>query len=262
MSNLNNLMEIKFIGKDIYPENIKVKELADILLSVEESILPIIIKDNPNISIEDIIIGLVDIGNSSTKLKFKSSFPKIVLSAFIALSSAIANNDFESLPLRSIESLKNISDFTRKKSCIAEFWTHEDSEHPLAQITPSTEIVIPKTRHLEGETILYGRVERVGGVHPKVMVRVSDKEVIYCDIEEGLAKELGHMLYTWVGISGIATWNIEDYSIESFRIKEITEYRESSLLGGLNKLFFMIGKYWKGEIDVVKAVSELRGESD
>ena len=261
MNNLNGLMEIKLIGKDISPENMKVKELIEIAGSMEESILPIIKRDNPNVSMDDIIISLVNIGDGCVKYRFKSSFSKVALSAFIALSYSIANNAYQNLPAASIEPIKKISNFAKKRNCEVEFRAPVDSEHPIAKITPSTEIVVPELYYLRGETVIYGKVERVGGATPKVVIRISDKETISCDATEELAKKLGYRLYSWVGLSGTAKWNTEDYSIVEFQTEKITEYQETSLSSAMTELSSLIGKYFKDIKDVKKYVNEeLRGE--
>lgn len=259
MNDLHELMEIRFVGNDIFPETIRAKELADIISNTEDSLTNIIVKENPNISLDNLIIGLVSIGEGSAKLRFKSSIQAVTLSAFSLLSTSLANNDFTKLPSASINSLKNISDFTKKRNCVAEFRTHADSPSPLALITPSTEISIPESYYLEGETILYGRVERVGGVRPKIVLRITDKQTVHCDAGQDLAKEIGHKLYSWVGLLGKAKWNTEDYSLDSFRIEKVTEFHDTSLLKGTAELSSMVGRYLKDKSDVIKIVSDLRG---
>jgi hypothetical protein len=259
MNNLHDLMEIRFIGKDLFPETIRAKELADIISNTEDSLTNIIVKENPNISLDNLIIGLVSIEEGSAKLRFKSSIQVVALSAFTLLSASLANNDFTKLPSASINSLKNISDFTKRRNCVAEFRSHADSEIPLASITPSTEIIIPESYYLEGETILYGRVERVGGVKPKIVLRITDNQTVHCDASEALAKEIGRKLYSWVGLLGKAKWNTEDYLLDSFKIEKVTEYQDTPLLKGTTELSSMVGKYLKDKIDVIKIVSDLRG---
>jgi hypothetical protein len=175
------------------------------------------------------------------------------------MSISISNNDFSKLPIASIKSIKSISEFTQKRKCIAEFRVRADSANPSATITPESQIKIPESYYLEGETILYGRIIRVGGVTPKVVLKITDKEAIHCDVTELLAKELGHRLYSWVGLKGKAVWNIEDYSMDSFKVDKVTEYQETSLSKGIAELSSLIGKYLKDKTDVIKTVSELRG---
>ena len=177
--NNHEIMEIKFSGENIFPETIRAKELADILANVEESLTAIILKENATINIDDLIIGLVNIEEGSAKLRFKSSMQATVLTAFTLLVTAIAQSDYAKIPLASIKSVKAISDFTKKKNCIAEFRTHADSTEPLASITPQTEIIIPETYQIKGETTIYGKVIRVGGVSPKAMIKLTDKQTVY-----------------------------------------------------------------------------------
>lgn len=258
MDNLHELMEIKFTGEDIFPETIRAKELADILTSIEESLTNIIIKENPDISIEELVIGLVNIEEGSAKLRFKSTLQVLTLSAFTLLSSSIATNDFTKVPIATIKSVKTISDFTKQRNCIAEFRAHADSANPLASLTPSSEIIIPEAFQLTGETIIYGKVMRVGGATPKVVIKLSDRQTVYCDVMEDLAKEIGHKLYSWVGLSGIAQWNTEDYSLDSFKIEKITEYEDIPLSKSMSELSSVVGKYLKDKVDVIKTISELR----
>ncbi len=258
MKNLHEMMEIKFSG-DIFPETIRAKELADMLANIEESLTTIILKENPDVNIEELIIGLVEVGKGSAKLRFQSSMQAIALAAFAMLSTAIDTNDFTKVPIATIKSVKSISDFTRKRNCVAEFRAHADSEQPLASITPSTEIAIPEAYQLTGETMIYGRVIRVGGIAPKAVVKLSDRQTVYCDVKENLAKEMGYRLYTWVGLSGYATWNVGDYSLESFKIEKVTDYEEYPISKSISELSSIIGKHLKDKIDVVSIVSELRG---
>lgn len=258
MDKLHEMMEIRFAGKDIFPETIRAKELADILANIEESLTAIILKENPKVSAEEIIIGLVNIEEGSAKLRFKSSLQALALSAFTLLSSSIVANDFTKIPLTTIKSVRAISDFTKKRNCIAEFRAYADSDNPSASLTPSSEIIIPEIYQLTGETIIYGKVIRVGGITPKVGVKLSDRQTVYCDVKEDLAKEIGHKLYSWVGLSGIAQWNTEDYSLDSFKIEKITEYKEVPLSKSLFELSSVVGKYLKDKVDVIKTVSELR----
>lgn len=259
LNNLRDLMEIRFAGEDIFPETIRAKELADILANIEESLTNIILKENPNITIDDIIIGLVNIDKSSAKLRFKSSLQAIALSAFTLMSTSISNNDFSKLPVASIKSIRSISEFVQKRKCVAEFRVHADSAIPSATITPETQIKIPESYYLEGETVLYGRVIRVGGVTPKAVLRITEKVTIHCDVTEQLAKDLGHRLYSWVGLKGKAIWNTENYLIESFKGEGVTGYQETPLSKGIAELSSLAGKYLKDKTDVVKTIAELRG---
>ncbi len=258
MDRLHEIMEIKFSGENILPETIRARDLADILANVEESLTAIILKENADINIDDLVIGLVNIEEGSAKLRFKSSMQIIALLAFTMLSTAISTGDFTKVPITAINSVKSISDFTKKRNCVAEFRTQIDSEKPLASLTPTSEINIPAIYQLSGETVIYGRIIRVGGATPKAVIRLNDKQTVYCEVKESLAKEIAHKLYSWVGLSGTAKWTTEDYSLDSFRIEKITEYEDIPITKSISELSSIAGKHLKDKIDVIKTISELR----
>ena len=224
MNNLNELLELKFIGDDISPELIKAKDLAELITAFEDSILRIVLNKNPELIEENKIVGLVNIEKSSAKFRFKPSYPSIALSAFLALSNSITQNNYSKSPLKSVESLVKISEFSKRHNCTAEFRSKINSPQPEAIITPSTLVEVPESLFITGETTIYGKIERVGGAKPKVMIRSEDNNLIICDISEEMAQQLGHKLYKISGFVGSAKWRSDDYSFDSFNIETIIEY--------------------------------------
>jgi hypothetical protein len=258
MTPLQELMQITFSGKDITPETIRAHDLADIIISVEDSLTSIIRKSNPSADPEHLVIGLVNIETGSTKLKFSSQIPGLAVSAFIALTTSIGANDYTSLPPSSVRAIQKISDFAKKRNCEAVFVVPSDTTHS-AKITPETVINMPEDAFVNGETTVYGMIERVGGASPKVVIRTGANKSISCVVSEDLAKELATRLYSWMGLRGTATWCTEDYTMEEFKIEDITTYEDQSFKQNMNELSALIGKYWQDEKDVVGTVSNIRG---
>jgi hypothetical protein len=71
---------------------------------------------------------------------------------------------------------------------------------------------------IQGETTLYGQVEKIESSPPKIWLMLNDNETIMCEINESLAIELANYLYQRVSVFGQAKWNSSNYSIESFKI--------------------------------------------
>ncbi|MBF0515492.1 MAG: hypothetical protein HQK97_00035 [Nitrospirae bacterium] len=263
---MEDIMEIRFLGENVLPKTISAKDLAEIISKVAESLTAIISKDNAGINLEDIVIGLVNIERGSTILTFDSSREDLALNAFIELSDAIATGDYFKIPSNSVEGVKFIYNFTKKRDCVAEFRTQSDSEKPLALISPQTEIIFPTVSlpvchpvgHLSGKTVIYGKIMRVGGKSPKIGIELIDNRTIYCDVSESMAKIIACRLYYWVGLSGTAKWNADDYSIQSFTIEEIIEYADTPINESISKLSSVAEKYFQNDIDVDKIISEMR----
>ena len=130
----------------------------------------------------------------------------------------------------------------------------------MAEMDVGFESYLPEPHFIRGETVIYGRVERVGGVDPKVRVRLSEHEVVSCRLDEGLAIELGAHLYSEVGLRGQATWDAKDQSLAYFRVDEILPFENA----GAATAAYALKEAAQGAYDVVKDVPGfihgLRGE--
>lgn len=258
----NNLFELKFTGGDITPDKVSSRELADLIIAFETTIISTIKKEHKDFKEENLIVPLVNIQESSLKLKFKPKVLEYALPALLTISSSIQRNDFSSLPYKTVESLAQISSFCKSKKCSAEFRDNTSTgPNPTAVITADQEITIPKDLFIVGETVVYGTVVRVGGVDPKVALKIRDGETLFCNISEDLAKEVGKGLYTEVGVNGVAKWLKEDYSIVDFRISSFFKLERSSLTKSFDECRNLIGKYWKDVTDVPAEISKIRGYS-
>ena len=69
---MDNTFEIKISGEKVDPENFSLRELTELLNSFEDSMKSLILKDNPDIVPEKVIIGFIDINPGIIKLKFKA----------------------------------------------------------------------------------------------------------------------------------------------------------------------------------------------
>jgi Fe-S cluster biosynthesis and repair protein YggX len=252
-----NTIQIRFAGGGITPQTIKSKDLAEIASSFEQSIIEIILQQNPSLIGNEIAISLVQIDEGSAKFRFISS---IVLGtiAFTTLTDSISTNQFDNLPPRALEVIRTISKFTQVKNCVAEFRSNLQSNEPLAIINPETQKSLPKVHFINGETTLYGTVEKVGGAEPRVVLRLSGKETISCETTPDIAKNLGKRLYEFVGVQGRAKWQYGQTVLESFKINEILEYKESPIVSAMKELATIVQPHWakKGANELI---AEIRG---
>lgn len=253
------LFELKFIGGDISPDKISSHELAELIISFEESMVGLIKRENKDFNEENLIISLVDVEEGSLKLKFKPKIFEIALPAFIAVSSSIKSNNFTNLPYKSVKALSNISTFCKTKKCSVELRKDTHSNKPTATIYAEHEITVPQDLFIVGETTIYGRVVRVGGIEPKVSISLSKGETLFCSITEALAKQIGKGLYEEVGIKGTATWLKEDYSIIDFKIDSFFPIDRTSLTSTFTELNKILGKYWEDVTDVEGEIAKIRG---
>lgn len=258
MDKVNKYIEINFTGKNISAYNVRAKEIANLITYFDEILTSIIQKDSPDENYDDLIIGLSQMSEGSINLKFSSAYYQLLMSGFSILISSIKESNYKRIPIKSIDKLKNVSDFAKSKNSNVEFKI--DSEIK-AILTPETKIDIPSDRRIAGYTNIYGTIERIGGVKPNVRIR-TNKGIVSCKIAKDLAKELGKLLYSRIGLYGKAIWDIEDNSIQDFNIIKIIGLKENNILTGTYKIKANYGQYFDEISDVGKHISSLRNNNE
>ncbi|NET33494.1 MAG: hypothetical protein F6K19_15970 [Cyanothece sp. SIO1E1] len=250
------IVEILLTGEGMSPGKIRSKEIAEVIESVEDMIASMVVRDNPGLKKETIVIGLKGIRQGSIGLEFSQNLAELTLPATHRITRSIAENDFGILPSSTINSLRKLSAFTRRHQCNAEFFTQNGRLEALAVLTPETQI--PDIYPLSGETSMYGEITRVGGAEPKIQFKNLDGQIIYCNTSKTIAKKAGTRLYTKVELHGIAEWNSETFEIESFRVIDIFDYEETSQSEAFEELANLIGDSFDNIDDVDRFVSEIR----
>jgi len=253
----DKLIEIRLAGgPDVVPGRIRSKDLAEVIEAVEDMIASVIVRDNPKLSKDNLVIGLTNIKDESVGLQFSPQPGELAFEALSIISEAIEEDSYENLPSSTIKSLQNVSTFTKRHDCTAHFTSNNGDQVTYATITPETEITYPSP--LKGETVIYGNVLRVGGKTPKVMFETVGGDVLYCDSDRETAKKLGKKLYELVGLQGIAQWDAIDLHIVAFNIGGITDYTKTSISDSFKQLSGLIGEHFSDIDDVDGYISEIR----
>jgi hypothetical protein len=250
--------QIRFTGGDVHPVTVPAHELADLLLGAEQAISSLASKEFPELDASTLVIGLSSIKDASLGLEFTTNRPDVVGPAFQRLANGIHSKTWEDFPSRSLAGLEIIANFTSRRKCAAQFWNGVGSTEPLAVLDENFCESIPRRSRVRGETLVYGRVERVGGVEPKARLRLLNGDSLSCRLSEGLARQLGGKLYEEVALRGTATWDASDYSLIYFYADELTNYEPIGLTEAFQELKAVAGRYYSDIEDVVSYVRDFR----
>lgn len=241
----NDILEFKLHGNGVSPKTFRSKEVALLLVSLEDAIKAYIIEnisEDEDFEESDLFISPVSIRNESMTLGYIPNVKKYIIPAFSAIAFAINSNDLTSLPQRSIENLKEIQKITRQKNCQADFKLNGTT---IAQIDAETQISIPDSYKIKGDTILYGKVIRVGGANPVVRIKLDNNITLSLGISQNDAIRLAHKLYKEVGFRGTASWAKDSYRLIDFNVKSIIdEYEPTGIKESFEELSLIAGKYW------------------
>lgn len=258
-----DLFEVKL---GLKPERFTCSELADIIVSIEESFVSLITHNDKKINKNDIIIGVSKIQKGSTIFNFFSAscIPKVqekIDSAKTIILDSISKNNFNELPNSTIKSLNVLSKISKQHECNISFCNNAIAKQPIAQITPKTKIETSLANEIIGETTIYGKIITIGNKSPTVRIDINGQNnIISVKINEVQALELAPKLYKWVGFRGKATWDAITGSVKFFTLEEITSYEETPVIKAFDMLSENFGQYYNDIHDVNEYVAELRRE--
>lgn len=251
--------ELKIEGKDLVPSQLSIHELTDLLLAIERAVVKTAIHAEHGLDEDEAVVSLVDIGEGSTRLRFASEMPATT-TAFVILSRAIADRSYANLPSPAIDALREIYDYAEKREAIVGFYAPENGHYRrVAEIRADVDLNLPELDIVRGNTVVYGKLTRIGGNPPKARLKLLNGEAISCFVSEKLAKRIGNRLYEVIGLAGEAKWDADDYSLLHFRAQDIAPYEESSLTQAIKELRDAGSSAWQEVKDVDAFIDELRG---
>lgn len=247
-------------GDGVRPGLVRSHEIAEILEAVEDFVIAEAVRAAAEVRRDDMVVGLYAIADESIGLRFKASLAAISVPAFVAASQAVAAGEYLSLSPHSLKPLQAIVDFAKRHDAVAEFKL-VGADAPLAVIDAAT--VIPEQPRVSGLTEIAAKTLRVGGKVPRAMLELLDGTVVYCDVTEHVAVELGHHLYKTSLFSGIATWNTATLELETFSVEAFRPFADRDPVETLAELRHVIGPALESLGAVDDLVSRLRrGEGE
>lgn len=252
-------IEIRLKGAGIRPGLVRSHELAELLEAIEDVVSAEAARLFPEAKREDIVVGLYEIADRSLGLRFKASLATVTIPAFVAASQAVAAGDYLALSPHSLKPLQVIAGFAKRRGAIAEFKL-ADEPIPLATIGPET--IIPEQARISGLTEFTAKTLRVGGKVPRAMLEMLDGTVIYCELHEGIAVELGHHLYKLSTFSGTATWNVPTLELDDFKVEAFRPFLDRDAVETLAELRTYIGATIDSLGDVNELAARLRRDED
>ena len=242
MDNNSDILELKFSGNGVSPSTVKPHEVAELIISFEKSLLATIKDQHPEIDTDELLFTFDTIYNESLDLRFiPKKVPEIVVSSYALISTSFKTGDFSNLNRNAVDSLKNITKFSKKYGCVG-YFNHNGIT--LSTFTPKTEITIKKPIILKEQTTIFGTLIDAGGDNPNVHLRISDEQVLIFSTTHSYAKELATKLYERVALKGVAKWNADTLRIEDFKLTEILEYGQGKTSKAINDLKSLTSGFW------------------
>jgi hypothetical protein len=258
-----NQILIKLTGANVSPETVRARDLAEFLVQFETAILETVAaktKVDPEVVEREWIVSLLKIESRSESLTFALS-GEVVQGASL-LSVAHYSSDYSQIPFKAQEALHKISLQARENAWDVEFVEDKRLNIKRAVISTENPVPLPRITKVQGDTTIYGKLYRVGGVEPRAMMQLPDNRYLYISLNQEMAVALAskERLYKQVGIEGTATWRADTMELIEFKAKRITAYQphNKDLVESFTELAKSAQGRWD-ELDVEAFIAELRG---
>ena len=247
----NNQLTLRFTGvADLKPQNLRAKELALIIDTLETAIVAAVIAQDPSLKREQVAVPLVAITDESIGLAFTPNLPPLTYPAAARIAQALASERFLGRPEPGLEPLGILVRSVHQRGCIAEVTVTQGGKSVTASLTPTTRITAYTP--VDGETVIYGEVIRAGGVEPKVELKPLAGKTLFCPTSQEIAVQLAGRLYQQVGVFGYATWDRETLEIKEFHISRVLPYQKRPL----TQAFQLLRESAHGAFDSIEDVEE------
>lgn len=241
MENDSEIIELKFEGNGIKPSKVKASEIADLIRSLEDSIMSIVRSNHPELDEDYVLISFEEIKESSLSLKCRAhKAASYVIPAYMAITASFEQHNFNNLPKTSIEALRTITRFSKRHDCDGAFIRND---HRLATFNPKTEVAYRATDLIKGETTIYGEVKKAGGEVPRVTLRINGEYSIHFEVKKEIAIQLASQLYKEVGLIGTATWDRNTYRVLDFKAKGVVNLETPTLKDTFTGLYGLLGDH-------------------
>ncbi len=259
------ILEVRVSGKNFHAELISPREVAAFLVSIEDMITSIVIRDHrqPGLKANDVVLGFSSITQGSLDYLFTTPYENEVREANQLATQAVTTGDFSMLPSAAVDAVKEIRRFNRQHGTTTTFGQHGSSDEAMAVITGKTPIKV-ETRTIKGTTSLYGKLIRIGGDNPpRAWLKLLDGTTFSCRVQNTtLALQMAQRLYQRIGVRGVAHWNISDMSLRDFRVEQLLPYQHTSVANAFSALGEVAAAHY-AEIDDIEAyIVDLRGSDE
>ncbi|MFL6199294.1 MAG: hypothetical protein ACJ76J_08970 [Thermoanaerobaculia bacterium] len=240
------------------PSSVALGDLAGVLARFERAVATYLKLEKVEIPEGSVAVSLLDIRQGSEGLVF--SVPPPVMPVVALMSRNILHNSYASNDAH-CEIYQLWEELHRHEWGLA--FVH-DSLHDIvpAEIPQGRGVPPPpKPSEVKGDTTILARCLRVGGVKPKAEIRLQTGELLYPDVAEAVAKDLGKYLYEEVVLKATATWRTDTWQVVDLQIDSISPFRRVDPVLAFKELADAAKGRWD-EVDAKEYVDRLRSDAN
>lgn len=230
--------KISITGNSVSPENLSYKALVKILDNYVNALYELSKARNSALNKKKLDFTLTNIQMGSYEITMTDTYGCDLPESQNELAEFLEEDRFEQLPDKSIQCLRDMADDLDGHDWQLMLFSKSDKK---VSFLPKKFIV--KTETYKEETTIYGTLIQIGGRKPNIHLEIPGRSnLLICDVDESIAKELAAKLYTEIGLSGTADRYVNSTEIKRFKVEEILPYDPSSYDENINRLRELFGE--------------------
>jgi hypothetical protein len=239
--------EVVFVGRGIAPERIPIRTLSETMEAVQA-----LANGNDVDSKEEkksASIGLVKITRGSAGFhcvapRASIAMEHLRLAGLLLARDSVLTEVTQEYVLRPIETLSRIAGALKCRILVC---PPRLRDAPIAVVDSDSYGHVSTGVFVQGDSSVSGRIQRVGGAtEMRCTLRVPDREsLLYCDVSNTeTARKLGQHLYQNIVATGVATWFSRSWRLYAFKINDIYQPKEQSVVKAFEELSDAGGNVW------------------
>jgi len=239
---------------EVTPATTPLDQLAELLRKLSMTLTETVALSAPDSGRSQ--ISLIGISQGSNDLAFQ--LDDSLIPTYQEIAGSLATSDFSRIPTLQHKKLLDLEKLLKINGWSAILDANVEYGIPRAEISLSNPIPPMSSRRLvSGNAELFGQCIQVGGVKPKVKIKLANGKLIPSQTTIPVAKEVATHLYEDVFVSGEAKWDANSWLIVEFQLKALKAYNLPTPIMAFQKLASLVGSAWRG-IDASGYVQELR----
>lgn len=272
---MDSSLILHLAGERIAPDRLDVNELIALLAPLRKAIATVaesveaptkpkweaIILPSPDVGPEATEPLLTLVGMQEGSVRMMLGLSRLAAVATLGLSELMASGAYNKIQPRAYEALRELSHVVVKHHWALTITSGGQIDiHPITinREHPIPEVVNPA---ITGQTVIYGKLIRIGGKEPAARVQLTSGREITVTLPESLCRDLATRIYEVVGIAGIGRWEAATWDLIDLRGTRILDYRSAPLVETFAELRELSGGRWDA-VDAEEYVREMRAEDD
>ena len=242
---MNNITTLRLIKEGLAPNNMRAEDFASVIVSYVDMLRSITRNMGLLSEDEQLECAIIGIKSGSVKVEIEGigESGNIVDVAVDNFQIHVLNNDFHDYDRITKEKIRVFSKSLKRMEAKAEIgWKEHQMEIDFSKM------IIPPL-DVSDRTYLYGELVTIGGKEPNIHIDLPEYgKLMKCSASREIIRKLANRIYTVIGVSGIATYDLQTMELTGFVVEDILPYDESKRAECFEQLNMIVSKYFPGEI--------------